>query len=178
MIVSIASVRHAVRPSRRRRGFALLAALGVLAVLTILAAAAAGSVSFTRGLAVERNRERALTSALSHGADLLGARGCEMLKSASASASAAATSTTLLAPAGEGVAVTASAPAAPDRALLGDAFAPRDGDVAVRIEARPTRAGAAGKPAVSAGAGRAAVYLFNTGGGRRSPILLRETRLP
>ena len=83
---------------RRDRGFALLAALGVLAVLTILAAAAAGSVSFTRGLAVERNRERALTSALSHGADLLGARGCEMLKSASGS-----TSTTLLAPAGEGV---------------------------------------------------------------------------
>lgn len=149
----------------RRRGFALVAAIGVLAILVIFAVAAAGVTQFTIGFSQARAADRRLGAALEQSAALLASRPPQAL-----SADGAAHTFALVEArpgSRDDVAVTATVGLAPDPGLLGPALALREGDTVVRLEAR--RPG--GRYT------RTATYLMNTAGQRRTPILLQESRL-
>ncbi len=147
-------------PDAKRRGFALIAAIGTLAVLMVFAMAAAGSAEFTLGFSRARTADQKLGAALEEGAGFLAA-GADI---------ATGKATALIQPrpgAKDDVTVTATVEQSVDPDLLGQALAVRDGDLQVRLEA--ARSGAAAPQ-------RIAVYLINGAGNRRAPILLQERR--
>ena len=159
-----------LRSSAARRGFALLAAIGVLAVLMILAVAAVGSAQFTLGFSQARTADQRLGQALEEGATILRPRLPDLVKKAAASWSAEQTSTTveLIKPrpgVKDDVVVSATLGLVTGEGLPAG-VQPRDGDFMVRLEAgrldRPLR--------------RSAIYLVNSAGLRRAPILIQEGR--
>jgi len=133
----------------RRRGFALIAAIGVLAVLTILVFGAATRAHVTHTLAAADLATHRLASALHSQASLL-------MAGADASRPLTGDDDLTLT-----VRILQQPPASPAVASVGR----RDGDQYAEITASSKRL---------RGAGRTAIYLVNTQGKRSAPILVQE----
>lgn len=135
--------------ARPRRGFALIAAIGVLAVLTILVFGAATRAHVTHTLTAADLATHRLAGALHAQARMLMA-GADPAKPLAGDDDLTLT-----------VKAPAEAPASPALDTLGK----RDGDIFAEIAVSSNRL---------RGAGRTAIYLVNTKGQRSAPILLRE----
>lgn len=150
------------------RGFALVAAIGVLAVLMIFAMSAAGTAEFTLGFSSARQLDRRLSAAIEEGTSLL----MDDPSGFAQESSSGSSETVFLIPPREGspadVVVSATLGLAPEPEELGPALAVREGDRLVRLEA--ARADGRGQR-------RSSLYLINSAGQRRVPILLQEARL-
>jgi hypothetical protein len=149
----------------RRRGFALVFAIGVLAVLVMVVMAGANSAQFTYSFAHGRARDQQLGQAIRYAVDTIAARDWKAKP-----VPAQPETVEFAAPVPEAKdAVTARAviaPQAPDEKTYRGLLAAREGDVLVRVEA---------ETAVKS-ARRSALYLLNAGGKRPAPILLEEAR--
>ena len=149
----------------RRRGFALIFAIGVLAVLVMVVMAAANSAQFTYVFAHARARDQQLGRAIRHAVDTVASRdwAAKPVPAQPETIEIAASD-----PDARDAVMTRAliAPRVPDEKTYGGVLAPREGDVLVRIEAETARKSAR----------RVALYLFNAGAKRPAPILLEETR--
>ncbi|MCX7717720.1 MAG: hypothetical protein N2111_04855 [Candidatus Sumerlaeaceae bacterium] len=136
--------------AKPRRGFALIAALGVLAVLTILVFGAATRAHVTHTLTAADLAQHRLASALNAQARLL-MTGADPGKPLAGDDDLTLT-----------VQMLAEPPASPAVDLLGK----REGDLFAEIQVSSRRL---------QGAGRRAIYLVNTKGQRSAPILIAES---
>ncbi len=147
--------------ARRRRGFALLAALGVLSVVFIMAVSASMAARFTWSFLGMRLADQKLRNAARGAAEALAARP-ELLEAAKAEQGLQ-----LAFPGrapGDGIAVLAAV-AGSTQTLAARFLAPREGDATVLLSASAL---------LPRQARHEALYLVNVQGRRRAPILLEE----
>lgn len=154
-----------MRTSSRKKGFALIVAIGVLALLFILVFAGANTSQVTRTFSRARERDRELTDATRQAVlHLVKTRASDLAPADTPSVIEVVRAPESGAPA---IAVKATAGIRADAATLGKVLVGRPGDALLRVEARKTNGAAT----------VAATYLVNTQNGRKAPILLKEERL-
>lgn len=144
----------------KRRGFALVAAIGVMVLVGIFAFAAATTAQFTYAFSQARFSDQQL------GRILREAAVAEMASPQPASADQKRPVITTETAAGNNVVVTAAElPGQQGLQMLGGALKPREGDQVLELRAMHRDKFV-----------RGANYLVNRSGNRTAPILLREVR--